>query len=79
MNEAAAVIRQELMAHNELFRQLAHRHSELETQLNGFSQRRHLTADEEAQEMRLKKLKLHLKDEMETLVRQSQTPSSGQV
>lgn len=77
MNEGAAVIRQELMANNELFRQLARRHSELEAQLHDFQHRRHLTADEEVQELRLKKLKLQVKDEMESLMRQRQFSPAG--
>lgn len=77
MDQPAAVIRQELMAHNEVFQQLAHRHSELETQLHDFQQRRYLTADEEAQELQLKKLKLHVKDEMESLLRQQQSGAAS--
>jgi uncharacterized protein YdcH (DUF465 family) len=61
-------IREELMAHDDSFRQLAHQHARLESQLGQLRQKRFLTSDEELEEVRLKKLKLHLKDEMEQMV-----------
>jgi len=61
-------IREELMAHDDSFRQLAHQHATLESQLGQLRQKRFLTSDEELEEVRLKKLKLHLKDEMEQMV-----------
>lgn len=70
LHQGVTAIRQELMANNDTFRQLASRHSDLEKQLEQLKQRRFLSADEEFEEIRLKKLKLQLKDEMETYVRQ---------
>lgn len=61
-------IREELMAHDDSFRQLAHRHATLESRIGQLQQKRFLTSDEEMEEVRLKKLKLHVKDEMEQMV-----------
>ncbi len=69
MNTAAAINRQDLMAHNESYRQLSQEHSALEVQLNQLRERRFLSSEEEIEELRLKKRKLHIKDEMEALLR----------
>ncbi len=69
MSMDSGVIRQDLMAHDDAYRQLVSRHHELESQLDRLKQRRFLTADEEAEEMRIKKLKLRIKDEMEQKLR----------
>ena len=61
-------IREDLMAHNDSFRQLAYQHATLESQIGQLQQKRFLTSDEEMEEVRLKKLKLHVKDEMEQMV-----------
>lgn len=61
-------IREELMAHDDSFRQLAHQHSILDSQIGQLQQKRFLTTDEEMEEVRLKKLKLHVKDEMEQMI-----------
>lgn len=69
MNTAAAINRHDLMAHNESYRQLSREHSALEAQLSQFRERRFLSSEEEIEELRLKKRKLHIKDEMEALLR----------
>ncbi len=69
-------VRQDLFAQDENLRQLAARHHALEDQLSSLQQRRFLTSEEEAEEHRLKKLKLQLKDEMEQHLRQSMMPPS---
>lgn len=69
MDQSVAAIRQQLMASNDSFRQLATRHTQLETRLSQLKERRYLTSEEELEEVRLKKLKLHIKDEMEEIVR----------
>jgi uncharacterized protein YdcH (DUF465 family) len=72
LDQGLSAIRQQLMANNESFRQLVTRHSQLENQLNQFKERKYLTPEEELEEVRLKKLKLHIKDEIETLIRDQQ-------
>ena len=53
-----------LMATNEHFRQLALEHSKYDHLIDELEAKPLLTGDEEAEEHRLKKLKLHLKDQM---------------
>lgn len=65
----AVAVRQDLLARDEEFRQLAQRHSDLDAQIQSLQARPFLSADEEAEEIRLKKLKLQIKDEMERRVR----------
>jgi len=61
-----------LMASSDEFRELATRHSEYDRRLEQLEAMTHLSDDEQMEEVRLKKLKLHLKDQMnEILHRQS--------
>jgi len=57
-----------LMQTNEKYRQLMEQHHEYDRQVEALEAKHALSADEELEEHRLKKLKLHLKDEMEQLV-----------
>jgi len=59
-----------LMAANEEFRQLATRHSEYARQLEALEALPHLTDQEQLEEVRLKKMKLRLKDQMEAMLSQ---------
>jgi uncharacterized protein YdcH (DUF465 family) len=59
-----------LMASNEEFRQLAARHSEYARQLDTLEALPHLTEQEQLEEVRLKKVKLRLKDQMEAIMKQ---------
>ena len=61
-------IKAHLMQTNEQFRQLMDRHHEYDRLVAELDAKPVLTAAEELEEHRLKKLKLHLKDEMEQLV-----------
>ena len=49
------------------FSQLAAEHSSLDSQLQKLTQKRYLSADDEIEATRLKKLKLHVKDAMRQL------------
>jgi uncharacterized protein YdcH (DUF465 family) len=57
-----------LMATNEEFSKLAAQHAQLHTQLEALEAKSHLTDQEQVEEYRLKKLKLHLKDQMNAIV-----------
>ena len=57
-----------LMATDEHFRQLAQQHSEYDHKLQELEAKHALTEDEQMEEVRLKKLKLHLKDQMAEIV-----------
>ena len=58
-----------LVSHEEL-RKLAQEHSQYEARLGSLIDKRYLTEDEKLEEVRLKKLKLRLKDQMESIERQ---------
>jgi uncharacterized protein YdcH (DUF465 family) len=57
-----------LMSTNEEYQRLAGQHSDYAKQLDALEALPHLTADQELEETRLKKLKLHLKDQMEAIM-----------
>ena len=62
--------RDQLLATHEEFRKLAQEHSSYEQRLSSLTHKRFLTDDEKLEEGRLKKLKLRLKDQMESIERQ---------
>jgi len=60
----------QLLASHDEFRRLATEHTRYAQQLDLLTQKRYLTEDEKMEEVRLKKLKLRLKDQMESIERQ---------
>jgi uncharacterized protein YdcH (DUF465 family) len=56
-----------LMANDGEFRKLAQEHLQYSQRLDSLTQKRYLTEDEKLEEVRLKKLKLRLKDQMQQL------------
>jgi hypothetical protein len=58
-----------LTSHDEL-RKLAQEHLQYSTRLDFLTQKRYLSEDEKLEEVRLKKLKLRLKDQMQSIERQ---------
>ena len=60
----------QLLASHEEFRRLAQEHMQYAQRLDSLTQKRFLTDDEKLEEVRLKKLKLRLKDQMEDIERQ---------
>ena len=66
----AAQVRDVLIASNEEFRRLVTEHSQYSQRLDSLTQKRFLSEDEKVEEVRLKKLKLRLKDQMERLEQQ---------
>jgi len=59
-----------LLATHDPFRKLAQEHTQYEQRLSSLTHKRYLTDDEKLEEVRLKKLKLRLKDQMESIERQ---------
>ena len=72
--------RDQLFASHDEFRKLATEHTLYEKRLDSLTEKRYLTDDEKLEEVRLKKLKLRLKDQMESIQRQhGQRPQQNQV
>ena len=65
-----------LMETSEEYRKLVEQHSNYNRRIEELSSQRFPTQEEQVEEMRLKKLKLHLKDKIYDLVRQHQQESS---
>ncbi len=63
----------ELLSNSEEFRRLAQEHTQYSQRLDSLTQKRYLSEDEKLEEVRLKKLKLRLKDQMESIEREYRT------
>jgi hypothetical protein len=68
--------RDQLLTGHDQFQRLAQEHSQYSQRLESLTQKRYLTDDEKLEEVRLKKLKLRLKDQMQTLEMQVQRQSA---
>jgi uncharacterized protein len=68
--------RETLLTSQDQFQRLAQEHSQYSQRLESLTQKRYLTDDEKLEEVRLKKLKLRLKDQMQTLEHQVQGQSA---
>jgi uncharacterized protein len=66
----ATQVRDQLLASNENFRKLLEEHSQYSQRLEALIIKKYLSEDEKLEEIRLKKLKLRLKDQMESLEQQ---------
>ena len=60
----------QLLTSHEEFRRLVQEHTKYAQRLDSLTQKRYLSEDEKLEEVRLKKLKLRLKDQMESIERQ---------
>lgn len=69
----------QLLASHDEFRKLAVEHTQYAQRLESLTQKRYLTEDEKMEEVRLKKLKLRLKDQMESIEREYRTQATHQV
>ena len=67
-------VREQLLASSEEFRKLAKEHSNYSQRLESLANKKYLSEEEKIEEIRLKKLKLRLKDEMESF--RPRTPPS---
>ena len=71
--------RDHLLASHDEFRKLVQEHTQHSERLDSLTQKRYLTEDEKLEEVRLKKLKLRLKDQMESIEKQYRTEVAHQV
>jgi hypothetical protein len=68
--------RDQILAGHEELQRLVQEHSQYSQRLESLTQKRYLTDDEKLEEVRLKKLKLRLKDQMHSLERVGQRQSA---
>ena len=71
--------RDQLLASHDEFRRLASEHTQYAQRLDSLTEKRYLTEDEKMEEVRLKKLKLRLKDQMELIERSFRQQAQNQV
>ena len=60
-------VREQLLASHDEFRRLAQEHTQYSQRLDSLTEKRYLTDDEKLEEVRLKKLKLRVKDQMQVI------------
>jgi len=63
-------VREQLLASHDEFRRLAQEHNQYSQRLTSLIEKRYLTEDEKLEEVRIKKLKLRLKDQMQMIEQQ---------
>jgi len=68
--------RDQLLTSHDTIQRLVQEHSQYSQRLESLNQKRYLSEDEKLEEVRLKKLKLRLKDQMLTLEQQLQKQSA---
>lgn len=66
----AVQVRDLLLASNDEFRKLAEEHSQYSKRLESLLAKNYLSEEDKVEEVRLKKLKLRLKDQMESIEQQ---------
>ena len=71
MSSPTEAIREQLMANSEEYQRLRQEHARYVAQLEELAARHYLTEQEQVEEVRLKKLKLRVKDQMEVLVQKA--------
>ena len=62
-------LKRQLLQTDEEFRQLVNQHHDLDEQIHHLTARQHLSEPEQLEEVKLKKRKLYLKDQMESILR----------
>ena len=73
MSTLTEAIREQLMANDPEYKRLSAEHARYAAQLDQLTSKPYLNEQEQIEEVRLKKLKLRVKDQMERLVQQSQS------
>lgn len=70
-------LKEHLLATNETFRSLALQHAEYSRQIEAIESKSHVTEADELEEVRLKKLKLNVKDQLNEMLSQYKHSSVG--
>ena len=70
MSSLAEATREQLMATNEQYQNLRKEHTQYAAELDKLTSKTFLSEEDKLEEIRLKKLKLRVKDQMEMLVHQ---------
>jgi len=70
MQTESEELKQQLLQSNDEFRQLATLHHDLDERIHNLATRPYLSEPEQLEEVTLKKKKLQLKDQMESMLRQ---------
>ena len=70
-------LKRELLQTDEEYRQLATQHHDLDEKIHSLTARHYLSEPEQLEEVRLKKRKLHLKDQMENILRRHTSDSQA--
>jgi uncharacterized protein len=71
-------LKRQLLQSDEEYRQLATRHHDLDEKIHNLTDRPYLTQPEQLEEVRLKKVKLQLKDQMENILRRHRMEGGSQ-
>ena len=71
-------LKRQLLQSDENFRQLATQHHDLDEKLHSLTARHYLSEPEQLEEVTLKKRKLQLKDQMESILRRMANGSTAQ-
>ena len=72
-------VREQLLASHEEFRRLAQEHNRYSQRLESLIEKRYLTDEEKLEEVKIKKLKLRLKDEMQMIEQEHRRHHDTQV
>ncbi|HKW76061.1 MAG TPA: hypothetical protein VJN64_11100 [Terriglobales bacterium] len=72
-------VREQLLASHEEFRRLAQEHNRYSQRLESLIEKRYLSEEEKLEEVKIKKLKLRLKDEMQTIEQEHRRGHDTQV
>jgi uncharacterized protein YdcH (DUF465 family) len=70
-------MKKKLLESNDEFRQLATQHHDLDERIHNLASQHYLSEPEQIEEIRLKKQKLQLKDQMESMLREHRGTESA--
>lgn len=70
-------MKKQLLESNDEFRRLATQHHDLDERIHNLATRQYLSEPEQLEEVTLKKRKLQLKDQMESMLRHHRPPTTA--